>query len=990
MASIPGADGGKPTSPAPRRAVPPADDPLRRHREGSADRVLHATPEDVEAGPGMLAAGAGEESTVKRTARRRLAALRRARGLPEAPAAPALLGAPALLADPSSGAWVPLGPIAIPNGQTHSAARRLVTGRVTAIVVDPTAPRTIYIGTALGGVWKTTDGGRSWDPTSDHEVSLAIGALVLDPADPRVLYAGTGEGNFSGDAYYGNGVLRTADGGGTWTSFAADMFLGNRFSRLAISPGSPERLFAATGNGLYRSIDSGTTWDLLAGGLPGGPAATDVVVHLARPATAYAAFYGEGIYKTARSADASPAWTRLQTGLPSAGFSRIALGLAPSTPGTLYALFAADDFPAFTIDGFYRSTDGGAHWTAIPLPGGNLGGQGFYNLNVAVDPTTPDVVYLSAISLWKATRDAASDQWTIVEIGLELHTDHHALAFDPGDPRTLYAGSDGGLYRSSDGGATWTDAINRGFCITQLEFLDQHPLSDAVVFAGTQDNGTEQYRNHPVFYHADDGDGGHCVVDRGEPRNVLSTYFAPSPKRSTAGGRLGSWLDVSAGIAGTGLFYPPLTADATNPQNVAIGTDQINLDAAQGTGGWPTKVALPGIAGSVSALHYLTSQRIYAATSGGTVYRLLEDAGSWTATLISAPPLPAGFIWDIAAVPDNPDELVLVMSGFGIPHVWRGAVPPAGTAGEAGAAAWTDISGDLPDVPVNALVIEPNDPVDPATMYVATDVGVFRTADGGGSWMPFSEGLPTTAVFDLRLHAPSRLLRAGTHGRGLWERRLDGAATPAVELFVRDHLMDSGRSSPSPDSVIAAFDDPLQGVALGETLRWFGCADLKVDLPPYQLAVADVDCVAFESRLQHRGARRGAVHRVYAQIHNRGTKAAAGVRVKLLFAAADPASALPPLPADFWTAFPGNAAATSAWQPVGAFQVIPSLSPTDPAVLEWDWTPPATAPDPSCLLVVIDSPGDPIPTNAKVFDVASLVRNERRAGLKRLRVAGAS
>src|SRR6202035_2612838 len=180
-ASIPGADGGKPTSPAPRRAVPPADDPLRRHREGSADRVLHATPEDVEAGPGMLAAGAGEESTVKRTARRRLAALRRARGLPEAPAAPALLGAPALLADPSSGAWVPLGPIAIPNGQTHSAARRLVTGRVTAIVVDPTAPRTIYIGTALGGVWKTTDGGRSWDPTSDHEVSLAIGALVLDP-----------------------------------------------------------------------------------------------------------------------------------------------------------------------------------------------------------------------------------------------------------------------------------------------------------------------------------------------------------------------------------------------------------------------------------------------------------------------------------------------------------------------------------------------------------------------------------------------------------------------------------------------------------------------------------------------------------------------------------------------------------------------------------------------------------------------------------------
>jgi hypothetical protein len=169
----------------------------------------------------------------------------------------------------------------------------------------------------------------------------------------------------------------------------------------------------------------------------------------------------------------------------------------------------------------------------------------------------------------------------------------------------------------------------------------------------------------------------------------------------------------------------------------------------------------------------------------------------------------------------------------------------------------------MPDIPVNALAIEPGNP---DIMYIATDVAVFRTTNGGTTWTQFSEGLPNCAVFDLRLHDSHRLLRAATHSRGLWERKLDTPAMPDVDIFVRDNLVDTGRSSPSPSGIVAPFEDPLQYVSLGDSLWWWQCADAKVDALEgsplsYQMSVDDVDYVAFESKLAHRNPQRGNVNR---------------------------------------------------------------------------------------------------------------------------------
>lgn len=989
-----------------RQAEPPPDNPLLRHRELSLKSIVAEQGEQPALTAAAMMAGGSSflSGAIARRAQQRLEALRESSRMPSVvgvfdpptanilgAAAPAALSGAGISLDETPAAtgvisWSQMGPTATPGGQTSGNARVLVTGRVTAVVVDQRDPQTIYIGTAQGGVWRTTDGGKNWSPKSDNQISLAIGALAVDPDNNRVLYAGTGEGNFSLDSYYGLGVLKSEDMGETWAALATEEFSGARFCRIAVTPGASGRVFAATSHGLYRSTDGGMNWKQMGGPLPAVDA-TDVVIDPTTPATVYAAFYGLGLYKTTNAGAASPTWAKLSSGLPTGGFARIALGMSSSSSQVIYALMSAKDHPVYTINRLFRTTDGGASWKAVPLPGGNIGRQGFYNLHVAVDPATPDIVYMCGVSVWKATRNAVTDTWAVEEIGTDIHPDNHALAFDPTNHLVLYAGNDGGIYKSEDGGKSWSDKINEGLCIMQFEVISQHPDSDALVVGGTQDNGIAQFRNSPVFYHSDDGDGGFIAIDQSNPRNILGTYYGNSPKRSSAAGKFGTWADVSDGVEGGGLFYPPMVLNDIDQNQVAFGTSKLNLDPAQGTASWPVKVDLPGIDMPVSAIHYVNSALIYVGTASGQVYRVVNDVGGWIATAIHVAPLPSQPIMDLAARPDDHLKVLVVFSEFDIPHVWRGDVSTDGTA------TWTDVSGDgntrLPNAPVNAIVIDPSAP---DTYYVGADTGVYRTTNGGATWARFGTGLPNCAVFDMRLHNPTRLLRVATHGRGMWERRLDGVKMPAVDVFVRDHLMDTGRLSPSPDDVAAAFADPLHHVALGDRLWHWMCADIKVDAPEgatpaYQMDVADVDYVAFEHVLEHRRIQPGKVNRVYAQLHNRGYETARAAIVKLVYTNAS--AGLPPLPSDFWSIFPDSSSDVTFWKPVGPAKVVPSLSPGAPVVLEWDWAAPADATDHSCLLLVVDSTEDPIPEANKVFDVDRLVRAEKRVGLKSMMVSTA-
>jgi hypothetical protein len=242
---------------------------------------------------------------------------------------------PTTPAAPGQNNWTPLGPLAIANGQTLGGNQRvIVTGRVTEIVPHPTNADTIYVASARGGIWKTTDGGDTWTAKSDNADSLAIGSLDISRSNPDTLYAGTGEGNIFyyvttfplgalNESYNGSGILKTTNGGATWTTQgggSAGVFTGACFYRVRVHPTDPNTVLAATSRGLYRTTDGGTNWVRLSSGLPSIGAsvigATDVAFDPVTPATAYAAFWGSGVYKCTDVKAATPSWSKLAEACP--------------------------------------------------------------------------------------------------------------------------------------------------------------------------------------------------------------------------------------------------------------------------------------------------------------------------------------------------------------------------------------------------------------------------------------------------------------------------------------------------------------------------------------------------------------------------------------------------------------------------------------------------------------------------------------------------
>jgi hypothetical protein len=648
----------------------------------------------------------------------------------------ASVGAPSV----ATSTWQFLGPTNIPNGQTYGSNRVAVIGRVACIAVDPGNAAHLLLGAAGGGIWESTTTGTSWAPRSDFLPSLAIGAIAFDPTMPSRVYAGSGEGNWY--RMLGAGVYKSTNGGTTWSVIATAPFVGAGFYDLVIDPQNPAILYAATTIGFYVSTNSGVNWTLkrnvVCWDISVGVIGTNMEILVA---------FQDGLFVSTAGGNSLTAVTLPSD--PAGSWSRLAVDRVRATPGVAYAFGAKG-----TLAHIWRRNAG--TWTKITsLPALNVN-QAWYDWYVAATPNDTNEVYLGAIDTLRGNLSGTTWSWTNISTqgANSIHPDQHCLTFSPTNSSTIYAGNDGGIYRSASKGATWT-ALNNGLGITEIEYMAGFASSSfGNLMAGTQDNGTILRNPGPAWRNIADGDGGDCGINQ-LSNKLFHSFFNPTLQRGTLSGTGVVWVNlVPPPSGGSSLFYPPVEVAETT---VAIGANpliySLSGDAATSTSGFST-LSLPG--GIIpSAMRARNPASLLIGATSGAMRRVTFIGGTPTIDTLATPR--AANISCIAIDPSNPNRYWVTISQTGGGRVYRS---------EDSGASWTDCTtAGLPDIPINSIVV---DPANYKRGFVAGDRGVYETTNLGASWAVYGVGLPNAMAADLLLHAQDRMLTCGTRNRGAW------------------------------------------------------------------------------------------------------------------------------------------------------------------------------------------------------------------------------
>lgn len=696
-----------------------------------------------------------------------------------------------------------------------------VGGRTRAMIIDKAdaSGNTVLAGSVSGGMFRTTNftsATPSWAPVNDFLSNLAITAMVQDPVNFNVMYAGTGEGWINVDAVKGAGIFKSTDGGITWAimpststfEYIQDMAIDNN-GAIFVS----QRNLQSANRGVIRSADGGTTWTQVLGApLPGFNTGRAADLEVASNGDVYASLGLVGANFANRSVvmkssfathgantGALGTWTEI-TPVTSNVTQRTEILLAPSDPQRVYLLM--QDSASHQVLNIYRSSNGGSTWATLPTAAAlNNGGasQTWFNLIGAVDPNNADVLIVGGLHLAKSTN--AGDSWITISAGA-IHVDQHFLQYVGSDK--LVVGNDGGVYYSTNintGSPSFTNK-NNGYNVTQFYGCDLHPTNVNYFLAGAQDNGTQRFSAAGINTTtlATGGDGGFPHIDQTDGQLQIAAFTGNNYSRSSNGGA--SFSSLGSGINNNrGQFINPTDFD-DNSKVLYCGDDAGRYYYITGlSGGTPAgniaNVPLMG-ARELTAVKVDPSaaNTIYIGASYGglapAVLRL-SSANTTNPTVMNTASIGVPANASISCIdvdPANPNHLVVTLSNYGVASVWESTN---------GGTTFTNIEGNLPDMPVRWAVIAPaNAQLNGAAggnggIILGTELGVWTTSATAGAatqWIPNNDGLANVRTDMLRYRASDNTLVAATHGRGLFTSTVPTVITgvpnvPATKDFIK-------------------------------------------------------------------------------------------------------------------------------------------------------------------------------------------------------------
>ncbi|MBK9448004.1 MAG: PKD domain-containing protein [Bacteroidetes bacterium] len=695
-----------------------------------------------------------------------------------------------------------------------------IGGRTRAIMWDPNSTNGFFAGGVGGGLWHTDDvtvGSPNWTQVSPLFSNVAATCINYDPTNPMVMYYGTGEGWFNVDALRGAGVWKSTNGGMNWSQLSSTT--GNAFYYCqGILVTNSGVLYVATKGGLQRSTDGGVTFTKVLGSGVGATNDWMTDIDIAGNGDLFVGVNGSGIYKSAGTLGATQGtagtWTRLTTNFGS-GYGRVEVAASMSNSAYVYAVCEVGN----ANTDIFRTTNGGLTWaatTAQPVAGAyNFGdditnGQAWYDLSLGVDPSDHQVVYVGGINQHRTTNGGSS--WTLLTdaygFGQYIHPDQHSVAFNATNPQKLVFGNDGGIWYSSNRGTTVSEH-NNNFNVTQYYSCAIDPRAGRNrIIGGAQDNGSTMVDAPGISAGIEltGSDGGYVAINAIYPDTMFTTTQYATVRRSRNGGNTFQSITNPSLNENNTLFINPMEISVTNPNYLFQGSTVLWMHPSSATGsaaGWRQITSSLGTNVTAIGPGYNPSTVVYFA-AGGRVYRIANCATANSSTVpatVNPTGLGSGYINCVMVNPNDNNHIVVTFSSYGVAH----RVVECRNADQGANAVWKVLTGDLPDLPCNWAVIEPNNP---NGLLVGTDLGIFRCSDitlpaNAIRWTPENMGMGIPRVEQIRARYSDKMVFLSTHGRGFYSTNsynlVPAAAFSALNVVACDGIvefMDSTSNAP--------------------------------------------------------------------------------------------------------------------------------------------------------------------------------------------------